>query len=128
MCRTSAQSPSSLFKVVLQLIPLINETSEDQHEPVGQPLATRTRHLALIGDEHLNPGVRVLRILGRGGQAGANGPDRLVGDHHLRRVQQLIDLGQLHVHLSEDNLQPLLADLLPLADAEARAHARVVGT
>ena len=46
---------------------------------------------------------------------------------NLRRVQQLVGLGQLHVHLSEDSLQPLLADLLPLADAEDHAHARVEG-
>merc|ERR1712182_113265 len=54
----------------------------------------------------------------------ADGPDRLIGDDHLCRVEHLIDLRELHVHLREDSFEAPLADLLGLPDAEDARHAR----
>mmetsp|Transcript_15745 Transcript_15745/g.41727 ORF Transcript_15745/g.41727 Transcript_15745/m.41727 type:complete len:207 (-) Transcript_15745:272-892(-) len=69
--------------------------------------------------------MRRLCVLRRGGQASADGPDRLVGDDDLLGVQKTVDLCHLRIHLSKHGIQALLADLLRLADAEDARHARI---
>merc|ERR1712217_451383 len=67
----------------------------------------------------------VMRILWGCGETSADGPDRLVGNHHLLRIQFAVDLCELNIHLRQDCLQTLFADFLPLADAEAASHAGI---
>mmetsp|Transcript_141986 Transcript_141986/g.453920 ORF Transcript_141986/g.453920 Transcript_141986/m.453920 type:complete len:231 (+) Transcript_141986:394-1086(+) len=69
--------------------------------------------------------MRRLCVLRRGGQASADGPDRLVGDDDLLGVEKTVDLCHLRIHLSKHGIQALLADLLRLADAEDARHARI---
>ena len=50
-----------------------------------------------------NGGVRLLGLLGRGGVPGADGPDRLVGQHHLRQRGR-VQPGKAGRHLAEEHL------------------------
>mmetsp|Transcript_11641 Transcript_11641/g.31335 ORF Transcript_11641/g.31335 Transcript_11641/m.31335 type:complete len:782 (-) Transcript_11641:241-2586(-) len=70
-------------------------------------------------------GVRLLGLIRGGDLAGADGPDRLVGDDDLLGVEKTVDLCHLHIHLSKHGTQALLADFLWLADAEDARHARI---
>mmetsp|Transcript_16968 Transcript_16968/g.37260 ORF Transcript_16968/g.37260 Transcript_16968/m.37260 type:complete len:299 (+) Transcript_16968:40-936(+) len=79
----------------------------------------------LLGDQLADARVRVLRILRRSREAGADGPDGLVRNDHLLGIEQAIDLRELLIHLGEDCVKALLADLLRLANAEDASHARI---
>ena len=62
--------------------------------------------------------MRLLRLLGRGGDAGANRPHRLVRDHDLGGVEEALDALQLLDALGNDGIDALLADGQRLADGE----------
>src|SRR5437762_416668 len=54
-----------------------------------------------FADSAAEEGVGLLRLLRRGGLTGADGPDRLIGKHHLRQVvrgQSREAAGQLRLH------------------------------
>ena len=71
-----------------------------------------------LGDPLADGGVRLLRLLGRGGHARADGPHGLVRDHHLGGVEEALDLLELLDALGSDGADALLADGEGLADAE----------
>mmetsp|Transcript_97637 Transcript_97637/g.203772 ORF Transcript_97637/g.203772 Transcript_97637/m.203772 type:complete len:367 (+) Transcript_97637:116-1216(+) len=79
----------------------------------------------VLCDELADARVSSLGIPGRGSQARSNGPNRLVSDDDPGRVEKAVDLCQLLVHLGQDRVQALLADLLRLADAKDAVEATV---
>ena len=62
--------------------------------------------------------VGLLRLLRRGGDASANGPDGLVRDDDLSGVHHALDRGELLDALGEDGVNALLADRQRLANGE----------
>mmetsp|Transcript_141995 Transcript_141995/g.453949 ORF Transcript_141995/g.453949 Transcript_141995/m.453949 type:complete len:285 (+) Transcript_141995:118-972(+) len=82
--------------------------------------------LAHIGSDPLaNLRMRLLRLLGGGGDTSADSPDWLVRDDHLLRVQHALDLLQLCDAHGHGGLQALLALWELLANAKDALHARI---
>ena len=85
------------------------------------------RGAALLGDPLADGLVRLLRLVRRGGDAGADGPDRLVRDHNLGRVEQALDALELLDALGEDSVDALLADGQGLANGKDDLEALLEG-
>mmetsp|Transcript_88443 Transcript_88443/g.153527 ORF Transcript_88443/g.153527 Transcript_88443/m.153527 type:complete len:244 (-) Transcript_88443:382-1113(-) len=63
-----------------------------------------------------------LCILRAGSEASANGPDRLICNDHPCRIEQVIDLAELHIHLCKHSIETPLTDRLRLTNAEHTFH------
>jgi len=90
------------------------------------PTTTLTACGTAVGHEGAHEGDRLLGLLGRGHEPGADGPDRFVGDDHVTQaravelLEPLLDLvAQLALGVAGLTL------VLGLADAEDRLQARV---
>ena len=79
-----------------------------------------------VADQRAHEGDRLLRLLGGRRAAGADRPDRLVGDHDERQ-QAVLDLGEVDLHLLAQLALRLagVALLLGLADAQDRRQPRL---
>ena len=87
----------------------------------------RSRLLAVaVGHQRAHEGDRVLGLLGRGHQPGADGPDRLIGDDDVAQARA-VELLEALLHLVAQLALGVagLALVLGLADAEDRLQAGV---
>merc|ERR1719491_1815470 len=75
-----------------------------------------------LGDHLADTLMRCLCICCCGSFSCTDCPNRLISEHHLGRVEQTVNLGELNINVLQDNFQALLANLQGLTDAEATSH------